>query len=531
MGDTTLAAGDRLEGYAGAAVGRLQRLLGEELLGAWLIGSGALGGAAAEQSDVDLVAVCAHAPSAERTQQLVVALTEEAMTWPVRGLEFVLYPRAAVATPAQAPAFAINLNIGRRMPLHLSTDPAAEPAHWFVIDLAILREHGVALLGPPAHQLVAPIPRAWLLAALANGLAWHAANEPAMHQSVLNAGRAWRYAAEGVWSSKDAAAGWALVRTEDPGLVQAALAIRHGDRSQALDPAKVDRFVRDIRARVQRAAARPPVLPGPSTAPPAPPGGTQPKEVLAGGIMTAVVRVGHTVRRAAGPWTPAVHALLGHLRAHGFQQAPEPLGIDQQGREILTLLPGRVATYPLPAFVWSDDTLVAVARLLAAYHHATAGFVPPAGAVWQWPAHQPAEVLCHNDFAPYHLLFQDGRPCGVIDLDTASPGPRVWDLAYAAYRFVPLTDPANPDAPYPGLDRQTRRLARMCEAYGTPSIRPADVVDAAVARLGELVGFIVDAAAAGDPAQQLVQDRGDTVIYQRDIAYLQQSGNALAQRT
>jgi Ser/Thr protein kinase RdoA (MazF antagonist) len=253
-----------------------------------------------------------------------------------------------------------------------------------------------------------------------------------------------------------------------------------------------------------------------------------PEQPLAGGDMTVVVRVGDTVRRQAGPWTRAVHALLRHLRAHGFRQAPAPLGIDRQGREVLTLLPGRVATYPLPAFVWSDDTLVAVARLLAAYHQATAGFVPPAGAVWQWPAHQPAEVLCHNDVAPYNLLFQDQRPTGVIDFDTASPGPRVWDLAYAAYRFVPLTDPANPDAPYPGRDRQARRLARMCQAYGTPSIRPADVLDAAVARLGELDAFIVDAAAAGDPAQQRVLDRGDTVIYQRDIAYLQQSRDVLA---
>ena len=67
MGDATLATGDRLEGFASAAVGRLQRLLGEELLGAYLIGSGALGGAVAEQSDLDLVAVCAHAPHRQRS--------------------------------------------------------------------------------------------------------------------------------------------------------------------------------------------------------------------------------------------------------------------------------------------------------------------------------------------------------------------------------------------------------------------------------------------------------------------------------
>ena len=270
MVGTTVAAGDLVDGCARAAVGGLRRLVGEELLGAWLIGSGALGGAVAESSDLDLVAVCGHAPSVDLIQQLVAALTEEAMTWPVRGLEFVLYSRAAVASASRSPQFALNLNVGPRMPLHLSTDAAAEPAHWFVIDLAILREHGVALYGPPAQELVAPIPRRWLLDALGDGLAWHAANEPALHQSVLNAGRAWRFAAEGVWSSKDAAAGWVLARTEDPGLIQASLAVRHGDPSRMLDPARVNRFVREVQALVQQAASREPDSTPPPAAPPTP---------------------------------------------------------------------------------------------------------------------------------------------------------------------------------------------------------------------------------------------------------------------
>jgi hypothetical protein len=270
MVGTTLTANDLVDGCARAAVGRLRQLLGEELVGAWLIGSGALGGAVAESSDLDLVAVCAHAPSGDLIQQLVAGLTEEAMTWPVRGLEFVLYPRAAVASASHSPQFALNLNVGPRMPLHLSTDAAAEPTHWFVIDLAILREHGLALHGPPAHELVAPIPRRWLLDALGDGLAWHAANEPALHQSVLNAGRAWRFAAEGVWSSKDAAAGWVLARAEDPGLIQASLAIRHGDRSRTLDPARVNRFVREVQALVQQAASREPDSTPPPAAPPTP---------------------------------------------------------------------------------------------------------------------------------------------------------------------------------------------------------------------------------------------------------------------
>ena len=192
------------------------------------------------------------------------------------------------------------------------------------------------------------------------------------------------------------------------------------------------------------------------------------EEVLAGGNMTAVVRVGDTVRRAAGPWTPTIHAFMRHLRASGFERVPEPLGIDHRGREIISFLPGTPATYPLPEFAWSDATLTAVARTLRAFHDASVGFAPPPDGRWQWPAHEPAEVICHNDFAPYNLMFEDGELTGVIDLDLASPGPRVWDMAYTAYRFVPLADPANPDTPFQGANVQAGRLAAFCAALASP---------------------------------------------------------------
>jgi hypothetical protein len=250
-------------------------------------------------------------------------------------------------------------------------------------------------------------------------------------------------------------------------------------------------------------------------------GSDRDEEVLAGGNMTAVVRVGDTVRRAAGPWTETIHAFMRHLHALGFSMVPQPLGIDERGREVISLLPGAVATYPLPQFIWSDATLIAVARVLRAFHDASVGFVAQPGNCWQWPSHQPEEVVCHNDFAPYNLMFEDERLTGVIDLDLASPGPRVWDMAYTAYRFVPLTDPANPDAPFPGVQAQTRRLAAFCEAYERPAIAPLDVRTAAAAKLGELVAFIEREAAGGDAAQQAVLARGDVDIYRRDIAHIE----------
>ena len=237
--------------------------------------------------------------------------------------------------------------------------------------------------------------------------------------------------------------------------------------------------------------------------------------------MTPVVRVGATVRRAAGPWTPTIHALLRHVRAAGFEAVPEPLGIDERGREILSLLPGRVATYPLDEFVLAERTLTRVARTLRAYHDATLGFVEHPEAVWQWPAHEPAEVICHNDFAPYNLMFEGEVLTGVIDFDLASPGPRVLDMGYAAYRFVPLTDPANPDVSHPGAAAQAQRLEAFCAAYGAERADPRAVTDAAIGKLRELVDFIVRSAAAGDAAQRVVLERGDVAIYERDIAYLE----------
>lgn len=50
-------------------------------------------------------------------------------------------------------------------------------------------------------------------------------------------------------------------------------------------------------------------------------------------------------------------------------------------------------------------------------------------------------------FRSLPLMFKGGRSTGVIDFDTASPGPRIWDMAYPAYRSIPLTSPDNPDAP------------------------------------------------------------------------------------
>jgi hypothetical protein len=43
---------------------------------------------------------------------------------------------------------------------------------------------------------------------------------------------------------------------------------------------------------------------------------------LSGGFVTEAVKVDDTVRRAVGPWSPAVHSLLSYLENVGYDAAP-----------------------------------------------------------------------------------------------------------------------------------------------------------------------------------------------------------------
>jgi Phosphotransferase enzyme family len=168
-----------------------------------------------------------------------------------------------------------------------------------------------------------------------------------------------------------------------------------------------------------------------------------------GNVAAAVVRVGDTVRKPAGFWTPAVEALLSHLHRRGFTGAPRPLGRDGQGREVLEYVPGPMAI-DQPRL--DDGGLRRVGRLIRDLHDASAGFSPPPASRWN-VAIPPdrRDLVCHHDLAPWNLVAGADRWV-FIDWDGAGPGSRLWDLAYAMKGFVPLAGGGDPsaDAPRPG---------------------------------------------------------------------------------
>jgi hypothetical protein len=171
-------------------------LLGDDLVGVYLAGSGALGGYIHGRSDVD-VAVVVRSPL-DRTQkeELVGSLRHEALRCPARGLELVVYAQGS-GVPE------LNLNTGERMAFLATFEPGTDSPHWFVLDRAIIAQRGIVLIGPPPAEALVQPSEDEILEALAIGLEWYRDRpEEPRDDAALNAVRSRAYLETGRWASK-----------------------------------------------------------------------------------------------------------------------------------------------------------------------------------------------------------------------------------------------------------------------------------------------------------------------------------------
>jgi Ser/Thr protein kinase RdoA (MazF antagonist) len=163
------------------------------------------------------------------------------------------------------------------------------------------------------------------------------------------------------------------------------------------------------------------------------------EQLLTGGNTSDdVVRVGSTVRKRWTESTPSVLAFMDSVRSAGVD-VPAVLGRDEQGRQVLEFIPGRLALESDPL---TPAELHRVGKMVRAIHDASAQFVPPPDARWTVAIPAPGnEVICHNDLAPWNLIL--GERWTFIDWDASAPSTRLWDLAYAAQAFT-LSDARRP---------------------------------------------------------------------------------------
>jgi predicted nucleotidyltransferase len=251
------AVPSELAAYLDSLVGRLRRILGAQLVGVYAGGSVALGAYLHGRSDLDVAAVTHGEVSRSEREAIAEALRHEVLPCPARGLELVLYPLDVARRGGLEPGYLLNLNTGADMPFRLDFEPTSGDVHWFAIDRGILADRGVALAGPPAAAVFAPIPFETVLPVLVDSLAWHRQHLGRADDAVLNAARTLRFVAEQRWSSKAEAGRWALARLDDPELVRRALDARTTGADISWDEAAAFVAAAEQSVRSRESAGRP----------------------------------------------------------------------------------------------------------------------------------------------------------------------------------------------------------------------------------------------------------------------------------
>ena len=177
---------------------------------------------------------------------------------------------------------------------------------------------------------------------------------------------------------------------------------------------------------------------------------------LEGGMLTAgVVRVGDTVRRPLRPRSARVHEVLRRLEADGFEEAPRFLGIDEQGREILTFAPGVTMWPGLPHLLGTDETLDRAGALVRRLHEALGG-------------------RAHGDLGAWNVVVDEATDrWTIIDWDEcADDEPAAEDLPQCVLSFCDLWAQSCP----PPVEA-ARRIRRFADAYGIGDVRLVDVLE------------------------------------------------------
>lgn len=247
------------------------------------------------------------------------------------------------------------------------------------------------------------------------------------------------------------------------------------------------------------------------------------EESLTGGAINQVTRKGDVVYRTGGPWSAAVLALLDDLRRRGFTHAPAPLGMDEQGREMIAFLPGEPMMRPWRPVMFGDHALVQAAAMLKALHAATVDLAYPEGTEWRTrvAAKIPGQVLRHGDLDPCNTLWSGEILTGLIDWDFAEPGEAITDLAQMALYFVPLRGEQYwRECGFPERPDFAHRIAVICDTYGdfTP-----DAVVREIERLQQVsMDEIATRAAEGRYPWTMFRDNGEIERTNAEVAWLRQ---------
>jgi hypothetical protein len=147
--------------------------LAESLRGVYITGSGAVGAYRPGSSDIDIL-VAVEGASRESLERVVETCAHDVLPCPATKLELVVYELGELAAPRVPPRWSLNFDTGESTH-QVDWDPATQPSHWFVLDLAFAHRHARPLVG---SAVIGDPPPDAIERAFDELVGWFEANEP-----------------------------------------------------------------------------------------------------------------------------------------------------------------------------------------------------------------------------------------------------------------------------------------------------------------------------------------------------------------
>ena len=234
--------------FAHLAAEAIQERLGEQFVAIYLHGSAATGDFVPNHSDLDLIAVVEASLPASQKEELQAWFAKHTPPLSLAGIDCELLTRQAAASPSRRPHWDTIIRVQRHQH-HFDVHIPESIDGYSLLDLAVARERGCVLAGPPPMTMIAAPPRLFLLQAcrtqLQRLLSWEVINDRS--SAVLTACRSWLYLSKGLHGTKSEAGAWA--KSQSPryiSVIDPALAQRRGETGQTLENQDVKAFCRAV---------------------------------------------------------------------------------------------------------------------------------------------------------------------------------------------------------------------------------------------------------------------------------------------
>jgi hypothetical protein len=227
---------------------------GDHLRAVYLHGSAVLGGWTPERSDVDILLVAGDEIGSADLERVSLALRDCAGACPARkGLESSVVLAGDAAAPRPPWPFLLHVATdGRRVRIVQGADSPGDPD--LLMHYAVCRAAGWAVRGPQAREQIGAVPRALVLAYLADEAGWGLEHAQEAY-AVLNACRALAFLAGGQIVSKVEGGEIALRRGLGPApVIERALAQQRGLAPEQRPAADAAEFVLATAAALRAAA-------------------------------------------------------------------------------------------------------------------------------------------------------------------------------------------------------------------------------------------------------------------------------------